>query len=542
MSVVVRARHPDLPHHDAMGLSTDAERIAADALLAPLTEIGHAVARGASAGAGTSGSPWTGWEAAVNALPADSHIHFRPGYYSMSTGLVAKAGWVITGHRATVRVASGVTLPGGMISVVDVDDVTIQGSLTLDLNKANTPTGTQYQQLGVNISAGALGAATVKRFRIQPGVRIINGHQYGVFAYGYPAATALEVDIAGAEITDHDGYAGVHVSFASRLSVDGCVVSRNGTAARHGSGIIFDGGSIITIRGNTVEDNYAHGITSSNNATVKFHATNNHCNRNGHPTDDGGWGINSSTRSADFLVSGNICMNNYNGGITVDPQVVPKSTVNLDTPGIVSNNVCAGAVHDHGINTNWVKHLTITGNVCYGNANSGIALLGRYCTVSGNVCHDNGAFGLAVEWETDKTEPQGDHIIGPNMLVNNGAGQLYLLPDSGGQGLTGMVLVTDSTSVTPWAALTLTAGWTNTSGVQGLRARKDGDNTTIEGSIQNTSGGTLTTRICTLPAGQWPVIGIDAAAVYVGPNGDVYPTAPVAAGAYLRINLTFSTL
>jgi hypothetical protein len=51
----------------------------------------------ATGGSGTSASPWTGWETAVNALAASTHVHFPAGYYSQSTKITMKKGWLVDG-------------------------------------------------------------------------------------------------------------------------------------------------------------------------------------------------------------------------------------------------------------------------------------------------------------------------------------------------------------------------------------------------------------------------------------------------------------
>lgn len=51
----------------------------------------------ATGGIGTSGDPWTGWETAVNAAAAHSRIYFPAGYYTQTTAINAKLGWVLEG-------------------------------------------------------------------------------------------------------------------------------------------------------------------------------------------------------------------------------------------------------------------------------------------------------------------------------------------------------------------------------------------------------------------------------------------------------------
>lgn len=55
------------------------------------------VSRLATGGDGSSGSPWTGWEAPMAALPAEARIRFHAGHYTMTTPVIMKQGWHIYG-------------------------------------------------------------------------------------------------------------------------------------------------------------------------------------------------------------------------------------------------------------------------------------------------------------------------------------------------------------------------------------------------------------------------------------------------------------
>ena len=51
----------------------------------------------ATGGAGTAGSPWTGWESGVNALPANVEIYFPVGTYQQGATINTKQGWTLRG-------------------------------------------------------------------------------------------------------------------------------------------------------------------------------------------------------------------------------------------------------------------------------------------------------------------------------------------------------------------------------------------------------------------------------------------------------------
>jgi hypothetical protein len=51
----------------------------------------------ATGGMGTLISPWTGWETALNALPANLHIYFPAGFYTQTAKVTMQHGWYVTG-------------------------------------------------------------------------------------------------------------------------------------------------------------------------------------------------------------------------------------------------------------------------------------------------------------------------------------------------------------------------------------------------------------------------------------------------------------
>jgi len=107
----------------------------------------------ATAGSGTSGSPWTGWETAVNALSAGTEIYFPAGYYTQASTIQMKPGWTLrgAGYDATF-IKSGSTFTGDAIQSISpynastavhimVEDLMIQGQNT-------SPTGAAIDVVG----------------------------------------------------------------------------------------------------------------------------------------------------------------------------------------------------------------------------------------------------------------------------------------------------------------------------------------------------------------------------------------------------------
>jgi len=135
----------------------------------------------ASGGAGTQASPWTGWESSVNNLPENSEIFFPAGYYRLSSPIIVKAGWRISGagvDSTRITLADGVNdsilkSASDPVSGSYVWNLTIQ-DLYLDGNKANNSSGKgvygsfwhlkiyrtkfkNFAENGINLIAGAAG-------------------------------------------------------------------------------------------------------------------------------------------------------------------------------------------------------------------------------------------------------------------------------------------------------------------------------------------------------------------------------------------------
>lgn len=271
--------------------------------------------------------------------------------------------------------------------------------------------------LATSTGAGCTGI-TLRR------VKVRNGHSHGIRATASNASIPLELTIDDCDVTDNN-FHGILAELYDDLRIVNSRSLRNGVAGKPGSGIVHDGGVKATITGNTCSDNYVHGISSSNRATTDSTINTNTCERNG-LVGLFGWGIVCSWLSLGPVVTSNRCVGNYNGGITVDPQVTPASTVALAVKGVVANNVCKDSVAATGIgiNANWVKFLAITGNTCSGNPLQGISVIGRECSISGNVLTDNGAYGLRLSWPATATEDHGLHNVGDNTYSGNAVGDI----------------------------------------------------------------------------------------------------------------------
>lgn len=385
------------------------------------------VAELATGGTGTSASPWTGWQVPMEALPASSRINFSPGFYSYSRYVLYKTGWRVTGKGATLVRAAGTTGDPAIVWInSNVHDVVVE-DLTIDLNKANTANlNSETLQLGVYVSASAGTGCTGIVLRR---VKVVNGWAHGGRATAATAAIPLDVTLDDCDFSDNN-YHGFMASLYDDLQVRNSRFLRNGTAAKRGSGLVYDGGIKATISGNTASDNYIHGITSSNRVTVHTTISDNTVDRNGVTGGLFGWGIVVSYDSDDVTVSDNQGDGNYNGGLSIDPQTTPASTVALAVRGSATGNRFKNAVVStgHGISLNWVKFFALGENTCTGNPSSGIAVIGRENSITGNILTGNGT-GLSCSWPSTATEDQGLHEIDNNVYSGNTVLDVNIAPE-----------------------------------------------------------------------------------------------------------------
>jgi hypothetical protein len=195
--------------------------------------------------------------------------------------------------------------------------------------------------------------------RCHNGIKVLNGHDVSVHAVSAIA----------------NGRHGIGFTFSHRVRVDGCIARGNGSKAEGGWGIAA-----------------------------------------------GGEPIDGLVPNSDFTITNNICEDNTDGGITLDPTTKPdegETEVIWPQRAQVSGNVCRSAGRYHGIHITHGSEVAVTGNVCSGNANgSGIQLVSsKHVLVQGNVCFDNHS-GIGLFSRKGIPDP-GHHVIGINMLHEN---------------------------------------------------------------------------------------------------------------------------
>ena len=102
-------------------------------------------------GAGTVGSPWTGWETPLNALAANLHIHFPAGFYTQTSAINMKRGWTVTGDGpANVTITS--SFAGSAFKTIS--PINSSTAVNIDIsgiaitNTSATPTGACIENVG----------------------------------------------------------------------------------------------------------------------------------------------------------------------------------------------------------------------------------------------------------------------------------------------------------------------------------------------------------------------------------------------------------
>jgi hypothetical protein len=99
----------------------------------------------ATGGSGTVGSPWTGWEAAANAIPANSRIYFPGGQYAQVARIDVKDRCVVIGDGKDISVITsahvGTGFRMGLAISPAIGHQSIRGVTITNTNVANVGSG-----------------------------------------------------------------------------------------------------------------------------------------------------------------------------------------------------------------------------------------------------------------------------------------------------------------------------------------------------------------------------------------------------------------
>jgi nitrous oxidase accessory protein NosD len=199
----------------------------------------------------------------------------------------------------------------------------------------------------------------------------------------------------------------------------------------------------VVVHAVTANSNRRHGIAFT--FSHRWHVDDCVASGNG-SGENGGWGIVAGGEplrlkpNSDFTITNNICENNADGGISVDPTVVPdpgQPEVIWVQRARVSGNVCRNATLHHGIHITHARDVVVTDNVCTGNQRgSGVQLVSSsHVLVQGNTCCVN-RNGIGLFSNAEVSDP-GHHVIGINLLYGNDV-DIRHQESGSGQPLTGV--------------------------------------------------------------------------------------------------------
>jgi parallel beta-helix repeat protein len=129
--------------------------------------------------------------------------------------------------------------------------------------------------------------------------------------------------------------------------------------------------------------------------------------------------ININARSYDFEIRGNDINASTGAGIAI---------YNGSYQAVIANNLCVSSV-GNGIFINSAQYITVQGNICRSNGQSGIGLnpndpanfgYPSYCTITGNVCSNNVYDGIDYNLSGSASQHATWTTISGNVLSNNG--------------------------------------------------------------------------------------------------------------------------
>lgn len=380
--------------------------------------------------------------AAIAASKQGDALYFPPGTYIITKRLVPKARQLYFSltDAATIKVKPA---PDGKpFSVFEVRRGPVAfRHLSLDLSESQPPEKGKTAPPGILAQAGA---ATVDL--VVCSCRIRGGYGHGI-------------RVVGSAESGRNGRESRHDRVIVRDSlVEGCFES--GLALGRVNGVRVEDSRFqhcrngiqaascrdVAIYAVTATENRRHGIAFRYSYDWHVHncmATSN----GGTETDQGklrGFGIvaggDAQVRhpppNSDFTITNNICEDNYDGGITLDPTVVNDPRTKRDETALiwpqrarVSGNVCRGRkggkprggghpFGTHGIHVTHSNEVVVTDNHCYQNHNSGIQLVNStHVLVEANACYEN-TNGIGIFSREDVKDAER-HVIGVNMLYDN---------------------------------------------------------------------------------------------------------------------------
>lgn len=221
----------------------------------------------ATAGAGTTASPWTGWESGVNGLTTNVEIYFPAGTYQQTSTINTKLGWTIRGagqNNSLLTAASGFN--GTMLK----SSSTINGSTAVNLRVEDlymVSNNVSSTSAGIDITAGS--DVTIKRINLY-------GFAVGIWLDQAEIAD-VEESVFGATSNSVAGIylvnGSYHTATASRMFTNRIGIRKNqfnaGTNTAY-IGVYDEGGVAHVIRDNNFQSgNHAIWVSSTQDLLIE---------------------------------------------------------------------------------------------------------------------------------------------------------------------------------------------------------------------------------------------------------------------------------
>jgi parallel beta-helix repeat protein len=388
--------------------------------------------------------------AAIAAAGVDGAIYFPPGTYLVSGRLVPQARQVCFSLTDAATIKVKVLSGSRPFPALEVRSGPVEiHHLTLDLTESEGPE--DGKEAPPAILARAAGVGTV-------GLVVSSCRIRGGYGHGIEVGGSAESGRSGRE-SSHDRVI-VRDSLVEDCYESGLTLNKvNGARVEGGrfkscrNGIQVASCREVAVHAVVAADNRRHGIVFRYSHV--WHVNNCTATGNGGRETDRdklrGWGIvaggDARVRhpppNSDFTFTNNICEDNYDGGITLDPTVADDPALILAQRARVSGNVCRGRkggeprggehpLGVHGIQVRNSSDVVVTDNHCYQNNNSGIQLVNcSHVLVQANACYEN-TNGIALFRRGDLKDPGHDaigvNVIGVNILYDNDEADLKGMP------------------------------------------------------------------------------------------------------------------
>jgi parallel beta-helix repeat protein len=373
-------------------------------------------------------------QAAIEASQPGNALYFPPGTYVVSEPLQPKAHQLYFSltDRVILKAESG--KPG--FAMFDVRTCPVEfRHLTIDgtREKRSRPRDlARAAGIWVRPDKGTVGV-------VVSACRIRNTHGNGIRIEGdQDAERAMDRVIVRDTVVEDCGWRG-NGNGLGVAHVDNVRVESTRFENCHNGIKMLDCRDVV-VRGVTATANRRHGIVFT--FSHRWHVGNCVAERNGSELDvaeePGGWGIAAGgepitdlTPNDDFTITNNICEDNAEGGITLDPTDAENPTMVFEQRARVSGNVCQGlrtatqpldevdpTRGSHGIHVRNSSAVVLTDNTCHHNNRSGIAVVNAsHVLVQANTCYTN-LNGIGLPTGQNIADP-GGHVIGVNLLHNN---------------------------------------------------------------------------------------------------------------------------